>query len=358
MGGGVDGGGLDRLQRRQPGAHQQGELTRIVAMRRHAAVGAEGDADPARMGATRHIQHLRPRLQGLGRLGRREEIPGAGGDARDEIARHQGRHQICPLAPEQTDRFVVQIGPVLDRIAPGAQEGVDAVDAVGVGGHTAAHAMAGADDGRQLVLRELLAQTRGRVRQHATGRSDLDDVRPGPNLGPDGAHTILDARTDTFGRQNVQNIVAITVGVAMAAVNRNARSRGDDTGSRHVAAPDGLPQGEDRLIGPAQVRHGGEARHQGAPGVARADEGAIRGRQRHGLQPGVGVLFAGQMHMAVDQSREHEGVPQIDDPTLSDEAVADFDDFVPLDHESFIAQNNTGRRVRQQAPRLDEHGFA
>ena len=62
--------------------------------------------------------------------------------------------------------------------------------------------------------------------------------------------------------------------------------------------------------------------------------------------------------MAVDQTRQDEGITQIDDVrTLADEAVADFGDLVPYDHESFISQHNTARRVRQKPPCLNERRF-
>ena len=62
--------------------------------------------------------------------------------------------------------------------------------------------------------------------------------------------------------------------------------------------------------------------------------------------------------MAVDQARQDEGIAQIDDVrTLADEAVADFRDLVPYDHESFIAQHNTALGVRQKPPRLNERRF-
>ncbi len=61
-------------------------------------------------------------------------------------------------------------------VAAGLQEGVDAVDAVGVGGHLPAHRMRGLDDGFQLLVGELLGEARSGLGEHAAGRGDLDDV--------------------------------------------------------------------------------------------------------------------------------------------------------------------------------------
>ena len=346
--------GLDGLQRRQAGPHQQGELLGVVAMGRDAGVGAEGDPDPARMGPAHHVQHLRPGLQGLGRLGRGEEIARPPGDPGDEIPRQQGRHQIGPLASEQPDRFVVQIGAVLDRVAARAQEGIDPVDPVGVRGHLASHPVRGADDGRQFLVRELLSQPRRRVRQHATGRRDLDDVGPRTDLQAYRPHAVLDARADALAGEQMHDVFAIAVDVAVTTVDRNRLARGDDPRSRHVAAPHRVAQAEDGLVRGTEIGHGREAGHEGAAREPRTGEGLVDIRLGDVLQTAVRVLLAGQVHMAVDQARQHERRPQIDDPALADKAVAHRDDPVPLDHESFIALHNAGRRIGQKPPDLDE----
>ncbi|MNY32528.1 hypothetical protein D3C86_1667500 [compost metagenome] len=60
--------------------------------------------------------------------------------------------------------------------------------------------------------------------------------------------------------------------------------------------------------------------------------------------------------MAVDQAGKDEGAAQIDHFSVADEAVADFDDLVPSDHESFIAQDATAGGIGQKPPDLDERG--
>ena len=273
MFGGADRGGLDGLQRSQAGADQEGELLGVVAVGGDAAVGAEGDFDAALVCAPRHLQHLRPRLQRLGGLGGSEEIVWPGGDARDEIARQQGRHKPGAVLLEQADRLVVQIGAVFDGIAAGAQEGVDAVDAVSVSRDLAAHPVSAFNDGGQFGITELLVQTGGGVGQDPAGGRDLDDVGAGADLGADRAHTVFRSRTDAFGRQQVQDVGAEAVGVAVAAVNRHGRARCNDARPRHVARLHRLAQGEDRFVVGPEIGDGGEARHQGAARIAGADHG-------------------------------------------------------------------------------------
>ncbi|MNN62863.1 hypothetical protein D3C81_1781970 [compost metagenome] len=60
--------------------------------------------------------------------------------------------------------------------------------------------------------------------------------------------------------------------------------------------------------------------------------------------------------MAVDQTGQDEGAAQIDHLALTDETVADFDDLVPSDHESFISQHPAAGRIGQKSPHLDERG--
>ena len=306
------------------------------------------------MRPSRHVQHLGTGLQRLGRLGGGEEIVRPGGDPRHEIPGQQGRHQPDAVALHQANGLGVQIGAVLDRVAPGAQEAVDPVRAVGVGRDLPPHAMRRPDNGTQFLVRELLAQTRRRVRQHAAGGRDLDDVGPGPHLGTHRPHAIVDARAHALGRQQVHDVLAVAVDVAVTAMDGHRRAGRDDARSRNVAAADGVAQGKDRLVRPAQIGHGGEAGHQGAAGVARTDHRLFGIGLGDLFQPPVRVLLAGQVNMAVDQARQHERVAQIDDPAFADKAVANFNDLVPSDHESFIALHNARRRIGQKPTDLHE----
>jgi hypothetical protein len=245
---------------------------------------------------------------------------------------------------------------MFDRVAAGAKEGVDAVGAVSVRGDLSAHAVGDLDDGGQLGVGELLAKARRGVGQDAARRGDLDDVGAGADLGADGAHAVVGTRADGFRRQHVQDVLAVAVGVAVAAVDRDRTARGQDARPDHVAAGHAVAQGEDGVVRRAKIGHGGEAREQRPAGVAGADHGPVRGVPGHGLEPGVRVLFAGQVDVGIDQAGQHEGVPQVDDLPLPDEAVTDLDDPVPGDHQSFIALHNAVRRVRKQAADVDEQG--
>src|SRR5690606_5403842 len=65
--------------------------------------------------------------------------------------------------------------------------------------------------------------------------------------------------------------------------------------------------------------------------------------------------LAGDVDVAVDQARKHEGIAQIDDLAIAvDEAIEDFAHLTVGDHESFIAQHGTVRRIGQKSPDLNE----
>ncbi len=306
------------------------------------------------MGARGHVQHLGSGFQRLGRLGRGEEVVRAGGDAGHEIARHQRRHQPGVVRLEHPDGVVIQIGAVLNRVAARLQEGVDAVAAVGVGGDLAAHAMGDLDDRSQLVFGELLRQTCRRIGQDAAGSRDLDDVSARAYLHADSAAAVFRTRADALGRHQVQDVVAIAVDVAVAPVDRDGRTGGDDARSGHVARANGVAQGEDGFVRRPQVGHRGEARIERAPRIPRADHRLGRVGLRQSVEARIRVRFESQVDVAVDQSRQDEGRAQVDDVALADEAVADLDDLVPLDHESFIAQHPAAGRIGQKPPHLNE----
>ncbi len=111
----------------------------------------------------------------------------------------------------------------------------------------------------------------------------------------------------------------------MAAVDRDRRAGGDDPRAGHVAQGGGLAQREDRVVVAAQVGHGGEAGHQGALGVARADQRLLGRGLGHLLQARVRALLAGDVDVAVDQAGQDEAGLQVDDLAagLGDVAVGD-----------------------------------
>ncbi len=168
---------------------------------------------------------------------------------------------------------------------------------------------------------------------------------PDRTCSPHGAHAVVGARTDALGRQQVHDVVAVAVDVAVPAVDRDRRARGDDARPRHVAALRS-PSRRAKMASLSPPRSATVVKpgHQGLPRVAGADHGAVgRDRASRPAAAPLGFCCDGQVDVAVDQPRQDEGVAQIDDVrALADEAVADFDDLVPYDHESFIAQHNAG----------------
>jgi hypothetical protein len=104
------------------------------------------------------------------------------------------------------------------------------------------------------------------------------------------------------------------------------------------------------------VGDGGEPRHQRAPRIAGADHRLLGGRLGDLLQPGVGVLLAGDVHVAVDQAGEHEGVLQVHHRRagLGDVAVRHPNDPAALHHQRLLRLDAAGGRIGQQAAGVDQ----
>jgi hypothetical protein len=110
---------------------------------------------------------------------------------------------------------------VLDGVAARPEEGVDAVGPMRMGGDTAAHHVRRLDDGPELRVRELLPEAGARVRQHAAGGRDLDQVGAHPNLLAHRAAAVVGARADARRAQHAGDVLREAVHVRMTAMRRH-----------------------------------------------------------------------------------------------------------------------------------------
>ena len=130
--------------------------------------------------AADHVRHFGPTSRAFAVCAGVQEAVGFG-QLRQPTSRPAGSGPDSVALASRRDGVAVDVGAVLDGIAAGVQEGVDAVDAVGVGGDLAAHGVRGLHDGGEFVVGELLAEACGRVGEHAAGGGDLDDVGAQPD---------------------------------------------------------------------------------------------------------------------------------------------------------------------------------
>ena len=95
--------------------------------------------------------------------------------------------------------------------------------------------------------------------------------------------------------------------------------------------------------------------------VVEIRDGFVSGQESgdHTVDLRADFVLPGLIDSHVHLTSESSPTSRLDGVTRSnaDEAVCDFDDLVPSDHESFIALHNAGLRVGQKPPHLNERGF-
>ena len=100
------------------------ELARVLAVVRHAGVGAERDLHAGRVRLLEHVLNQRSDLRGL-RLHGGVEMARNGRHLGNRLARNDRRDQIRAALLEQLERLGVRISAVLDRVDAGTDGRVD-----------------------------------------------------------------------------------------------------------------------------------------------------------------------------------------------------------------------------------------
>ena len=280
------------------------------------------------MGATDHFQHLRADHARLGGLEGRH--PAGVGLVRHPFPGHGGGHEHRLVLAEQADRLAVEIGPVLDGISAGAQEGVDAGHAVGVRGDAPAHHVGGLHDGVQLLLEELLLHARAGGRQHAPGGGDLDHVGAFLDQLAHGARAIVRPVAGVRAAGFTQDAHRPAVRIAVPAGRRHGAAGDAHARTDIVAGLHPVAQGAHGLHVPADILDRGEARTQGAPGVEHAVDGVVRRAFGEVGDAAARPLLTGDVNVGVDESRHHGVVGEVDDRGALRRHEAAFDRLDPV----------------------------
>jgi hypothetical protein len=251
-----------------------------------------------------------------------------GGDARrkrglrvaagDVLERHERRDEESALRLHHPERLLVEERAVLDRVDPGADRGLRALEPVRMRRRLLAQAMGLVDDRVHLGLRDL-----GRVDlvlqgEHPTRRHHLDDVgavlhveahRVPERIGPG-----RDPVRDSGLLPEAQVRKAVRVGVAAARPERVGRDEHARPG--HRAGGDRVPEAHvDEVVG-AEVADGREAGEERAPRKhGRPDR--LLGRRApevgDGIAEIVGPHLERDVRVAIDEAREQRRVPEVDD---------------------------------------------
>ena len=149
----------------------------------------------------------------------------------------------------------------------------------------------------------------------------------------------------------------------MAGGGRNAGGRVDDARPGQGVPRHRVAQRQRDAVAVAQVPHRGETGHQGLAGVLRRLIGAggltVGETRQQALLTGP---VADQMHVAVDQTRQDETIPQVDHARARHSLSAD----VPVTHGFDQAVTDDERRGTawfparpvEQSPRLHQHDVA
>ena len=267
---GLQGGGPDRLERGLAVPHVVSQLSRVPAVRVDAAVGAEGDPDPGRHALLEHLALRHRRLVVLAQDVGLPAVPPP--DLGDVVAAVDVGDQPGAVLGHQRHAFVVHERPVLDGVHATPDGALDALRAVGVGGHVSAVEGGLLDGGADLLLGQLRHAGVAVVGHHRTGGDQLDQVCPAVQDPPDHPAYVVEGVHDTDPQLGGHQ----RFGVGSEPADVAAATGAADVGTGHHHPRSGRPAGLDRVaerdvdegaVG-ADVAHAGEAGEQGVAGVA------------------------------------------------------------------------------------------
>src|SRR6266403_1531905 len=300
---GIDGGGLDGIERLHAPFDHLAKLSRVVAVRVDAGIRAES--------------HLRAGLKSMAEIFTLQAadflflFDGFGKHARfraflqNVIVVVNVEDEIGAVLLGEGDAFVVDQAGMFDGVNAGADGVLDGLRAMRVRGDLATELVGFFGDGLHFLEGVLRRAGLVSFAEHAAGGADLDHVGAVldgfAHFGASGPGTVGDAfrLVVIFGRQQIV--------VAMAA--RDAKRRAGSAHARtfDVAGVDGIAEGNIRVTASADVPNGGEAGAQRKPRVLHPGNGFARNRNAEaGISRGGGIRS--EMGMNVNQTGEARGV--------------------------------------------------
>src|SRR5260370_2483646 len=171
---GVDGGGLDGLDRLHAPFDHLGKLSGIVAVGIDAGVGGKGHFRAGLIGVakvfTLEAADLLFLFDGL------RQHSGLGAFLENEVVVVDVKDQISSVLLGEGDAFVVNQAGVLDRIDAGTDGVLDGLSAMRVGGDFAAELVGFLRNGLQLLESVLSCAGLITFAERAAGTADLDEV--------------------------------------------------------------------------------------------------------------------------------------------------------------------------------------
>ena len=169
-------------------------------------------------------------------------------------------HQPGAVLLHQLRAFFVEHRAVLDGIDSGADGGLDALAAFGVGHYFLSGAVGNFDGLCHLFLAQFLHAVVADGVHDAAGGHELDPVGAVFDVAADNALDVVGSVGDV-GLVGKSEVGGEHVAVAVSAGERDAAAGGDDSGAANQALLDAVAQGELPIaaVAFAGVAHGGEA---------------------------------------------------------------------------------------------------
>ena len=256
----------------------------------------------------------------------------------------------------QLERLGIGEADMFHRVHAGADRGLDAVGAMGMGSHLQAQHVRLIHQRVHFGLGVLLGANAGTDREDAAGGAIFDHFGAAPvqftHLLAHAIRPISNAGAikDIIGRQ----FVAVT----MPAGGTDGIGGWHDAWAGDGAALDRHFQGKIGVIAGTDIAHGGEARINGAFGHGGAQHGPERGRIAERLHPRQRGI-AGQVHVHVDQAGQNSQRAQIDALAIGHRQFAlpaDLGDAAIFNDDDRLLHHRAAGHVQHSAGG-DHHGF-
>ena len=345
-------GGLDGLHGGHAGLDHIAEFLRVLAVWRHALVGAEGDLHSGRVGALEGRGHCRADQHRLGRDTRREKTRDLRLLHHENPGAERG-HIVGAVFLHELDDLVGHERAVLDGVHAAEDCPLHALGPVRMDGHLQAVFVGGLDDRLDLLAGHLGPLRAVAEAEHATRRHDLYQVDPVFHVVAHGGERAVRAVEDFRLEKQTHDLVAVAVGpVGVAAGRPDGGARGVDPRTLDPTGGDRLAQCPGGIVAVAEVAHGGETGQQGLPGVKGRAQGVVARVEVKSLGITFRRLLAVEVDVHVHQARQDRRVLQVDDGVAGrrgGETIGEARQSVPFDGDGHGSAHLIGPTIDERA---------